>query len=426
MASEETGIADYDTSAYVCNGFEVTNIYFVYNANDVNEPKKVYKPAYCHQVYNANENIFGYKDLQVNIYYNGFCWRPYLEIKYKEKLKDNTHYGIKADNVMDMLKQWLPEDMCTDKDEFLKQIAHQKSKLLGDIKKKFDFEINSDISKFTVTQITNIEPEFRTLHDKFERVLVWYIDAANLIDLDDPRWTYFYLYEHKNNIVYPIGFCTVYMFFKYPDKNRARISQFFILPSYQRLGLGTKLLEAVYEVFETQENIFDITVEDPSENFRNLRDVMDCKLLSNLPEFSEDIILQKPFYKAAAEVAGKKFKIYSEQAQRVYEILNLYYAGKSDEKLQEWCRRIIARLTASLKKNTCPPRKKKKLEAIVNQIEKINHSADNEIILKRLEIFVEEILPVVHKLRSLNEKEEVIKNIGELKRIWDKMQITFD
>lgn len=75
---------------------------------------------------------------------------------------------------------------------------------------------------------------------------------------------FFTRYEEKrvgrNRMVhYPIGFCTVYQFFAYPDMIRPRISQFFILPPFQRMGLGSKLLQAVYNHILEMPNVLEIT-----------------------------------------------------------------------------------------------------------------------------------------------------------------------
>lgn len=55
------------------------------------------------------------------------------------------------------------------------------------------------------------------------------------------------------------GYATVYLYFAYPNKTRPRISQFLVLPPYQRLGLGAELLNVVYRSYLKDPNILDIT-----------------------------------------------------------------------------------------------------------------------------------------------------------------------
>lgn len=69
-------------------------------------------------------------------------------------------------------------------------------------------------------------------------------------------------FEHavdKKKYVSPVGFCSVYKFFAYPDKIRPRISQFFVLPSHQRKGIGSKLYHSVMNHMRGMTDVVDIT-----------------------------------------------------------------------------------------------------------------------------------------------------------------------
>lgn len=84
---------------------------------------------------------------------------------------------------------------------------------------------------------------------------------------------FFYRYEEvelpgKNEkIISPIGFTAIYKFFSYPDSNRARISQFFILPTHQNKGLGTIFYQTVYSQIMKMPDVTDLTGENISEFF---------------------------------------------------------------------------------------------------------------------------------------------------------------
>lgn len=56
----------------------------------------------------------------------------------------------------------------------------------------------------------------------------------------------------------PVAFCTIYKFYAYPDKIRPRISQFFVLPSHQRKGIGTKLFETVARLLRADDSVIDL------------------------------------------------------------------------------------------------------------------------------------------------------------------------
>ena len=60
---------------------------------------------------------------------------------------------------------------------------------------------------------------------------------------------------------------------------RARVSQFLILPSHHSHGHGTHLYNAMVQTILPDPNVTEITVEDPSEAFDDLRDYCDFKRL---------------------------------------------------------------------------------------------------------------------------------------------------
>eukprot|EP01053_Blabericola_migrator_P005646 Blabericola_migrator_1__5645@NODE_2869_length_2262_cov_192_062870_g1800_i0_p1_GENE_NODE_2869_length_2262_cov_192_062870_g1800_i0NODE_2869_length_2262_cov_192_062870_g1800_i0_p1_ORF_typecomplete_len571_score77_14Hat1_N/PF10394_9/1_8e06Acetyltransf_10/PF13673_7/0_00042Acetyltransf_1/PF00583_25/0_00059Acetyltransf_7/PF13508_7/0_0032DUF2380/PF09533_10/1_1DUF2380/PF09533_10/1_8e02MGTL/PF17059_5/27MGTL/PF17059_5/48_NODE_2869_length_2262_cov_192_062870_g1800_i01251837 len=78
-----------------------------------------------------------------------------------------------------------------------------------------------------------------------------------------------------------LGLVTVYQFFALP-KDRARISQFFIIPNHQRAGIGQKLLMTINEYLCCDNNIRQITVEDPAIAFQRVRDVCSISLAIQL------------------------------------------------------------------------------------------------------------------------------------------------
>ena len=60
---------------------------------------------------------------------------------------------------------------------------------------------------------------------------------------------------------------------------KLRISQFIVLPSYQRLGIGSTLLENLYNFYLTDKKCTEITVEDPSDDFQQMKDALDIKMI---------------------------------------------------------------------------------------------------------------------------------------------------
>lgn len=48
-------------------------------------------------------------------------------------------------------------------------------------------------TKFIAHLCSVNEPGFKEVHNRFQTLTLWYIDAANLIDLEDPCWEIIYL-----------------------------------------------------------------------------------------------------------------------------------------------------------------------------------------------------------------------------------------
>ena len=64
----------------------ITNVklFTVRSPSDVDSVKNIFSPA--HQVYGDNENIFGYKDLEINVYYSAGPLDVYYDVNYLQKV----------------------------------------------------------------------------------------------------------------------------------------------------------------------------------------------------------------------------------------------------------------------------------------------------------------------------------------------------
>jgi len=66
---------------------------------------------------------------------------------------------------------------------------------------------------------------------------------------------------------------------------RSRISQFIILPPFQKGGNGSRFYKSIFEFYYKETQTAEITVEDPNEAFDDMRDINDLTFLRTLPEF---------------------------------------------------------------------------------------------------------------------------------------------
>ncbi len=112
---------------------------------------------------------------------------------------------------------------------------------------------------FEIYECDHSVPGFLSYHKRLQPWIMFYIDAASYIDSDDPNWIYFLLFEKVGDAYSVCGFVTVYRYYGYPEHARPRISQMLILPPFQRLGLGARLLDTVERHFWKDNKVIDIT-----------------------------------------------------------------------------------------------------------------------------------------------------------------------
>ena len=128
--------------------------------------------------------------------------------------------------------------------------------------------------------------------------------------MDDHRWRIYTLFEKwqfegKTGYSF-VGYTTIYRFFHWPNKTRARISQFLILPPFQGQGHGSRLYNQIREMVLQDPNIVDLAVEDPSEEFDDLRDKNDMRYLFKQKVFDN---LNAPVGRKAIQKLVEQYKL---------------------------------------------------------------------------------------------------------------------
>ncbi len=123
------------------------------------------------------------------------------------------------------------------------------------------------------------------MNRSLQALLFFYIESASFIE-QDPCWHYFLLYEvvkkFKNNppSYRLIGFSTT---FEEVEKKRTthRISQFIILPAYQKQGFAKALVEGIYKHYIDDKSWKEISVEKPTKAFEKLCESVKTSLLKD-------------------------------------------------------------------------------------------------------------------------------------------------
>ncbi|KAJ1999603.1 histone acetyltransferase 1 [Coemansia thaxteri] len=118
----------------------------------------------------------------------------------------------------------------------------------------------------------------------------------------------------------------MYQFFSWPDRRRPRISQFLVLPPFQGQGHGSELYRYIHQAVRGNLDYTELTVEDPSEAFDDMRDRNDMRLLIDCAAFDG---LEAPVSPSVLAELGSRFKISRRQITRCVEMGLLRRLGKS-------------------------------------------------------------------------------------------------
>jgi len=331
--NDELKIQASALAEFVCDGNEALQFRLVKSAEDLEDPELSFKPEMCHQIYGDNENIFGYKGLEVNLFMSAGSLQTYINHSYTEKVDPSKTDGVTADDVISPLVKILaPDSFTTSKETFISRVTSEEEQNFRPMGELVD-TISVEDKTYEVYRCLESTPRFREYHERLQAWIMFYIDAASYIDIDDDNWRIFLMFEKTGgpgNSQYSIvGYLTVYQYYAYgreTNRVRPRISQMLILPPYQRQGLGSRLLETVYKNYRGDSTVIDITVEDPSDNFVRLRDFVDTKNCLKLSCFAKAEVM-KGFSDSMAESACKELKICKKQSRRIYEIIRLHHTS---------------------------------------------------------------------------------------------------
>ncbi len=225
------------------------------------------------------------------------------------------------------------------------------------------------------------------LHLRMQIFVLLFIEAGSYIDETDPQWELFLLYEiksPKSNVALSfIGFSTTYSYWSYQGfedfdkessaqvlKTRKRISQFVILPPYQHKTHGRELYQNIIKLWENDDYVTEITVEDPSEAFDDLRDRCDLARLATYnvwkaPEF------KAPIDNIWIKKTQSKYKIDQTEFQRLIELGLLKYLKSDPESIKLYRLQVKSRLYKKNKEaldGLEPQEKKSKIQEVYDRL----------------------------------------------------------
>lgn len=324
-----------ELEAFVTDSNEALKFKLLKNPQDAENDDVTFEPVMTHQIFGDNENVFGYRNLNIDLWMCASTLKTFIGMSYDEKLDKARSDGVEPDPVIEPLLKIMAEGQVVDsKEALLNHLNSEKVKKFVPMGSKIDeFVVKNET--FVIYAAGDTIPGFREYHDKLQPWIMFYIDAASYIDVDDSNWRFFLIFEKfkdsDGSDRYAIaGYATVYQYYAYPANTRPRISQFLTLPPFQKRGLGSRLLNAIYKTYLKNDKVVDITVEDPSDDFVRLRDFVDTKnCLAQVTTLATLSAVSGGFTEAMAKETNEKLKLCKRQARRIYEITRLLFAQKA-------------------------------------------------------------------------------------------------
>ncbi|KAM3143709.1 hypothetical protein pb186bvf_004205 [Paramecium bursaria] len=322
-----------DSDPYKANASVVTQFRIFKSLQDYKNQKcEDFNPFHMHQVFRDDNTIYGYKELNITINVSSISLTPYITINYEDK-KPNS------DNIQEKLHKLFENGYLEDEADFIKVL--QQDELEQPVGK-----IISQFNDYTTYYATMETPNFPKFKKELQAYLLIMIDGAQFPCKSD-RWEYFIVYKDR----YFVGLGTIYKFSLILNINRRRVSQMLFLPQYQKKGLGSRLLNVMYEHSWTDPECVQITVEDPSEDFQVMRDIVDCKILQHYFQH----IIDKKLIKEASQLDVlssdqlakilKESKLHTVQIKRVHLIYQFAMLDKkSYPLLSEYSKRLLANI----------------------------------------------------------------------------------
>ena len=304
-----------------------------------------FPPDFTYPIFGEEEAIFGYQDLAINLTFAAHNLRPHLSVSYGAKF---TAQGeVKPTDVHEALRDFLPA-VAFSSEPAERTLRDQNASEFAPPGEKVH-AYQRDGEQYEIWCATLSDPAAKQLLENMEILVPLFIEGGTMLQIEQDwttqRWKLFLLYQLRP-ISDPtptyseyslLGYGTSYRVFTFPDRNhplpsdldlfthssqsvdhflpspesaipndnaptsmpnnitspldlpsRERLSQFLILPPFQRAGHGLELYNTMYRTLTQPQNVREFTVEDPNEAFDDLRDFCDLLYLrSSIPEFAE-------------------------------------------------------------------------------------------------------------------------------------------
>ena len=378
-----------------------------------------FQPTYTYELF-ANEVIHGYKGLKVLISLTPKTFFAHLNIQYAEKLDMN-------DDIENILALHFKERFTRNKATFISKL-NEENKIIP--KGKLIFSENNR----KIYNVDILKDDYTEENYSIQALCTFFIDAASFIPIEENFWGYFIIVENVENKDKKdekenwrtLGICSYKNFHIELYKYFTMLSQFLILPPYQRKGLGTFLLENIYKyLFNEDKNCLEIMTEDPSIEFILMRDYTITKLMAkeklidNLLNLIKDKTIEKKeefdkFILSPDDVKkiSKKLKLQDILITRAIEIIKYGLVLNSKEMLKLFEEEKKQNMTKMFEENSIENAKAKRIRGpfiFFGDDLDYNYKTDYEeksdyLVKQKVEILYPEYIGDIEKIvRKVNE-----------------------
>ena len=285
----------------------------VRGAADLGDPTREFQPLFTHQVFGPREEIVGFDAPAVEIVYAAASLMPAVRFR-GEPVGDEqlAALGLEATAVGDLVRRFAPSDYASDvadvvaaaeEDDTFRPVGVEVYRYAAPASGAGGAR-GSEAGEFRVYATGIAEgaagAEARTMLARLQSLAMWLIERCSYIR-PDPNWQVLTLYEYPAGAPQDapptqlLGFVTVYRDHRTPlpaagssagraavAMHKLRISQFVVLPPFQRRGHGEQLLRCVYDMARRSADVAEVTVEHPSPGFARLRDCTDARVARDL------------------------------------------------------------------------------------------------------------------------------------------------
>ncbi|EDN07376.1 hypothetical protein I7I51_03356 [Histoplasma capsulatum] len=305
-------------SSWTCDANHAIHISMVQPVETKLNTLSTFRPEFTYPIFGEEETIFGYKGLNIRLRFSAHDLRLNVHISYNEKFK--TVADVAPVDLFTTLDPWLPKSSFVPLEEFEQSVLNDEAAKDFKPPGKLVHSYSSKQRNYEIWAGSLVNPEVRTLLDRIQIFVSFFIEGGRPIATDDlewtlQRWTVYFVYE-KIDPPTPtapsysfVGYATTYRWYFYlhePSNSnnhkitdipfpyaeeisfsnlpaRLRIAQFLILRPHQQSGHGSQLYHTIHSACLADPTLHELTVEDPNEAFDYLRDTNDYKTL--LPEF---------------------------------------------------------------------------------------------------------------------------------------------